>query len=363
MRLVRYPLILSLVFAGCGGGGGGEVDAGDSALVDSALVDAYGGPSDGGFDAAFSCDVDADCDDLLVCNGAETCDGATHRCQAGPAPDCSDGDDCTEDSCDDAMGGCLHALFDGDGDGHAPTTAGACGDDCDDTRDDVYPGAEELCDGVDNNCNIDVDELAPTWYVDCDSDGFAASTDSSRVACSTPPSTVTGCGGAWTSRRPVNETNTDCDDSNADMFPGQTEYFTTAHGAGGTDDERFGSYDCNGVASRDHTTVVSSACELSLHRVLWTYSCSGSGWRSVAPTCGGSGYFTHCSDLPEECSTPRCLGYELVCEGLALRPGDVCHCPAGSTCEPTCTPGTARCPWHYYRCDTPGLVTERMACR
>lgn len=43
---------------------------------------------------------------------------------------------------------------DADGDGHGDALCGAApGDDCDDTHKTVYPGAPELCDGLDNDCN------------------------------------------------------------------------------------------------------------------------------------------------------------------------------------------------------------------
>jgi hypothetical protein len=59
---------------------------------------------------------------------------------------------------------------DGDGRGDPDVTMVACtapagyvgpGDDCDDTDPDVHPFADEVCDGLDNNCNALVDEHSP----------------------------------------------------------------------------------------------------------------------------------------------------------------------------------------------------------
>lgn len=315
-------------------------------------------------DCTFSCAADADCDDFLNCTGTETCDTDTHICQLGEMLDCTDGDDCTDDLCDDTVGGCFNPLIDADMDGHAATSLGACGTDCDDTRGDVFDGAEELCDGVDNNCNTDIDEIAPTWYVDCDADGFAASTDSSRMSCAAPPGSATGCGGTWVSRRPVDRTNTDCDDSNSDMYPGQTAYFTSAHDTSGSgNDERYGNYNCNGTAQLDHTTNLwDGSCDLYSGR-SGTYACRDSGWvASSTPACGFSGTYNDCGTTVQEC-TLRCdSSYSLVCEGSRLL-GGPCYCPPRVTCLPSCTPGSRGCVWHYYRCQPTARSGERMACR
>jgi len=222
---------------GCGNGvvdGTEQCDDGNDADDDGCDVD-----------CTFSCEEDLDCADGDTCNGDETCDTTTHACVAGMALDCSDGDDCTADECDPAMG-CFNPLIDADMDGHASEDLGACGDDCDDTRPDVFTGAEELCDGVDNNCNTDIDEVAPTWYVDCDDDGYAETTDGSRTGCEEPPAAATGCGGGWTTVRPIDTTSTDCNDANDDVFPGQTTYFEVAiPGEPGNYD-----YNCDGTESR-----------------------------------------------------------------------------------------------------------------
>jgi hypothetical protein len=51
------------------------------------------------------------CDDGLYCNGAETCDAALD-CQAGTPPDCDDGVACTDDWCDDIGDTCINSADD-----------------------------------------------------------------------------------------------------------------------------------------------------------------------------------------------------------------------------------------------------------
>ena len=60
------------------------------------------------------------------------------------------------------------AIVDDDGDGFTSDV------DCDDNNDAVYPGAQELCDGIDNNCDSQVDESVAfnAFYLDSDGDGY-----------------------------------------------------------------------------------------------------------------------------------------------------------------------------------------------
>lgn len=106
---------------------------------------------------------------------------------------------------------------DGDGFGNPSVTASECispagyvsdNTDCDDSRDDIYPGAPGTAEGVDNNCdgNVDATECAPQmWYADTDGDGFG---DPGTIAsdCNAPAGYVSD--------------NTDCDDSRNDVYPG-----------------------------------------------------------------------------------------------------------------------------------------------
>jgi hypothetical protein len=55
------------------------------------------------------CSTDAACSDGLFCNGAETCNLATSRCQAPAGPPCNDSNPCTADSCMEEEDRCLHA--------------------------------------------------------------------------------------------------------------------------------------------------------------------------------------------------------------------------------------------------------------
>ncbi|MDP2306286.1 MAG: putative metal-binding motif-containing protein [Pseudomonadota bacterium] len=81
--------------------------------------------------------------------------------------------------------------------------------DCDDANSDVHPSATEICNGVDDNCDSDIDEgVEGTYYQDFDGDGFGDG-NVSVTACDAPSGYV--------------ESGTDCDDSERDSFPGATE--------------------------------------------------------------------------------------------------------------------------------------------
>ncbi len=95
--------------------------------------------------------------------------GMVARCVKGPPVSCDDNDPCTKDTCVSSTGECeyTHVTPDQDGDGyyaplpgHAPGSPGSCGDDCDDTNAAAHPGATEVCDGVDNDCDGIIDNGA-----------------------------------------------------------------------------------------------------------------------------------------------------------------------------------------------------------
>ncbi|MCK6504242.1 putative metal-binding motif-containing protein [Myxococcota bacterium] len=161
-----------------------------------------------GFDAEVDCD-DADPD--INPGAPEVCDGEDN--------DCDDLVDDQDDNVDLSGGTVYYADVDFDGYGDAATPRTACAlpagyvaddTDCDDRDEARFPGAPEVCNELDDDCDDDVDEGvgAETWYLDGDGDGFGDPM-SEETACTVPAGAV-AVGG-------------DCDDEDDGVFPGATE--------------------------------------------------------------------------------------------------------------------------------------------
>ena len=126
----------------------------------------------------------------------DDCDDEDAATYPGAAEECGD---LVDRNCDGSV-----ADADGDGDG-----AVAC-EDCDDSDPTIFPDAPEVCDGIDNDCDTEVDEGLPTTtrYLDDDGDGYGAD-DVTLESCEDLPDFVSSGG--------------DCDDADPSVYPGAEE--------------------------------------------------------------------------------------------------------------------------------------------
>lgn len=179
------------------------------------------------------------------------------------------------------------ADMDGHGDLAMPTSACAppagyvvSSDDCNDACAGCHPGATEICNAIDDDCNGMIDDgiTVPTWYVDADHDGYGATAGAMLSACTMPAGYVS--------------TNGDCDDASASVHPGVTELCDAVDN------------DCNGT--------VDNGFPCALHAMV---SCS--------TTCGtmGTGLCDSSCTAPSglACTPPAetCNGLDENCTGAA----------------------------------------------
>ncbi len=156
------------------------------------------------------------CDSGWVTNRAD-CDDSRSNVKPGQAEVCGDNidNDCNTQIDENK----LTFFLDNDGDTFGTTPALLCAvtgnyratrnGDCNDGAALVYPGRTEVCNGIDDNCDSQVDEgVLRTFYFDRDADGFG--TTASLLACNPT--------GSYSSSR-----NSDCDDTQNDTYPGAFE--------------------------------------------------------------------------------------------------------------------------------------------
>jgi hypothetical protein len=192
-------LSLALAITGCD-----DKDVVDTGSIGGEETSDRGGDGDGdGYDQF----VDCDDDDAQVNPGAsEICDGIDNNCDG---------------NIDEGVTTTWYPDTDGDFFGDAAEPMEGCGQpdgyvgdatDCDDQDSGIYPGAPEVCDGQDNDCDGATDENSDgsgqIWFADNDGDGFGDE-DVYQNACEQPEGYVS--------------TNTDCDDSDPEINPNAQE--------------------------------------------------------------------------------------------------------------------------------------------
>jgi len=170
--------------------------------------------------------------------------------------------------------------LDGDGYGDAQFMIQACaqpegyvtnGDDCDDTKEAVHPGATETCNNIDDNCNGQVDEGLPqnTYYMDLDGDGYGDAQFMIQ-ACAQPEGYVSN--------------GDDCDDAHETVHPTAVEVCDN-----GLDD------DCDGLI--DHDDPDCDCLEQNIYHFK-------SGWNLITLAC-----------VPEEPYTAETLAQSINAAG------------------------------------------------
>ena len=295
----------------------------------------------------------------LSCSAAE-CDEAAHTCDpCRSADDDHDGYDdvhCGGNDCDDTnalinpagnelcdtgavdedCNPATHgaAAEDQDGDGYWPpaTPSGtpccngtACGKDCadipspDNFASDRWPGARETCNGFDDDCNTEIDDVSTLVYVDCDGDGFGDNARLGRAGCPaavTPAECPTGAAGArWV------DVAGDCDDSRAATHPGATDE------CNGIDDDCVAPTDPATCACNGTEPARSHLCGYSPNTVdrctaVWG-TCSSGAWLCPVGLITG-GEPEGCDGIDNNCNTVIDEGVKNACGTCGTVPTEVC---------------------------------------
>ena len=200
--------------------------------------------------------------------------------------------------------------MDGDGFGNGSVSQAKCsqpagyvalGTDCNDSSAAIKPGATEVCNGVDDNCNGSIDEgVKTTYYRDADGDGYGVAS-TTTAACSAPAGYVSN--------------TTDCNDASAAINPGASET------CNGVDDN------CNGSIDEGVKTTFYRDADGD------TY---GSASVTTAACTAPSGYVADSTDCNDASAAIHPGATEINCDGIDqdCSGADTCPCPTPAVLNP-----------------------------
>ena len=225
---------------------------------------------------------------------ATDCDDSTGRVSPGQLEVCDNLDNDCNGVVDDGVQTVWYADFDSDGYGSPVLSQTGCTApagyvenalDCDDNTAGSNPGALEVCNGADDDCDGTADEPdaadATIWYADADVDGYGDPAVS-QPACDQPP--------GYTARA------LDCDDSRAAVNPAGLEV-------------------CDGIDNDCDGTVDIGAIDAS----TWYVDLDSDGYGSLAATqvsCAQpAGYVATADDCNDASALASPAGVE-VCDNL-----------------------------------------------
>jgi hypothetical protein len=233
----------------------------------------------------FNCDgivlfTDEDNDGVSSCYD---CDDRNRRARPGAAEVCDGIDNDCDDEIDEGAGRFWFRDADGDNHGNPDISVQACArpdgyvsvdDDCDDSTELRYPGRPEVCDRIDNNCDVVIDGDSAVdrlqFYPDRDADNFGDPTAEPVYACERPDGFVANAD--------------DCDDSETDINPSATEI-------------------CDGLDNNCDRTVDDDAADRVQLFVDADVDGYGDSNLATVLTCPGDGYTTIGGDCDDARNT------------------------------------------------------------
>ncbi|MBM75011.1 MAG: hypothetical protein CMK59_06405 [Proteobacteria bacterium] len=165
------------------------------------IVDPIQDSDQDGYDSSLDCN---DQSSAIYPGADELCDGIDNDCDEEVDENPVDGDIFYVDMDADGFGAGQEDVLCEEEEGFSAELG-----DCDDDDPTKFPGADELCDGIDNDCDDEVDEDVLIFvYPDQDNDGFGVDALGEQV-CELPEGFVTQSG--------------DCNDTRDDVYPGAPE--------------------------------------------------------------------------------------------------------------------------------------------